>query len=460
LGAVLFTTLACGGGSAIPPGPTAEPKLVLIRDLVPGPASPTELALLGGDGDDAVFRNSSEIWRTQGTEISTQRFSVFPGGVILNSFLAKLPDSLLLSGPSPTFGYEPWRVNSSGASQVLDINPQSATPDGFEGSSYPEQGNVAGSRAFFIACDGTGNQLFSSDGTAPGTRRLAGPFDGINNSGGKPCLASKNIWSPVALGSRLYFLASTPLDGQGLWSSDGTPEGTAQVAQIDPNPHNGTNVGRFIPPPAVADLVVMGGRLYFRGSRDLWQSDGTRAGTVAVTNSGLFPTQLLASANRLYFLSGGIWTSDGTSGGTRFLASFQFPTLNGSPSFDMAALGDKVFHNAHQAATGYELWVTDAKSGETLLLRDGLAGPESSWPTSFIAAGSTMYFTMDDGTGRRVWASDGTPAGTHRLGDSTAPVLAEQDSFVWRSLVRVRGGLVFAGKDTEHGRELWALQTQ
>lgn len=455
-----LTGLACGGPSSIDATAKAEPTLFLIRDLVPGPSS-TPFGTFASDGIEAFFKHGGEIWRTQGSDSSTQRFTRLPDSVQFDSGFVKAPGFLLIGGSSSTAGYEPWLVNETSAT-LLDVNPDPPNSIEVTGSSYPQLVTVVGSRMFFVACEGSGHYLFVTDGTASGTRRLAGPFDGRNNSGGKPCLSFLNIWTPTAFQGKLFFLASSPENGQGLWSSDGTPEGTKQVFQSDPNPHDGTPVGRFIPPPAVAELVVVGGRMYFRNSRDLWSSDGTSSGTVPMTSEGVFPTDLVASATRLFFLNvQGIWTSDGSRGGTRFLSSVRY-SLQGttSPNPDLFATGDTFYFGGINSPAAYDPWACDGVTARCELLSDIRPGIESSWPTDFAVVGSTVYFSAYDGAGRYIWASDGTPSGTRRLGGQTAPtIVGGVGPALTRFIVRVRDGLVFAGKDSEHGTELWGIRT-
>lgn len=76
-----------------------------------------------------------------------------------------------------------------------------------------------------------------------------------------------------------YFVATTDEYGTEVWRSDGTPEGTRVLKDIDPGLGN-----TFMRP---SGLTRYQGRLFFSAGSgaygdELWASDGTEAGTVLV----------------------------------------------------------------------------------------------------------------------------------------------------------------------------------
>ena len=77
----------------------------------------------------------------------------------------------------------------------------------------------------------------------------------------------------TAYKGKIYFTAVTPEKGRELWKSDGTRAGTKLVKDIWP----GTGWGD------PSELTVVDGILYFRARRssdgvELWRSDGTKNG--------------------------------------------------------------------------------------------------------------------------------------------------------------------------------------
>jgi ELWxxDGT repeat protein len=94
-----------------------------------------------------------------------------------------------------------------------------------------------------------------------------------------PGAASSYASPMVAIGSTTYLLANDGMHGVELWQSDGTAAGTALVKDIRPGspgsyPHSLTNFN---------------GTLFFSADDgthgyQLWKSDGTTAGTVLVAN--------------------------------------------------------------------------------------------------------------------------------------------------------------------------------
>src|SRR4029077_2815704 len=87
--------------------------------------------------------------------------------------------------------------------------------------------------------------------------------------------------------------------GVELWRSDGTPEGTAQVADLNPT-------GSSFP----ANLRNLDGHIYFTADdgvhgEELWTSDGTAEGTVMVADlnaaGGSYPHDLVNVDGTLFF---------------------------------------------------------------------------------------------------------------------------------------------------------------
>ena len=156
-----------------------------------------------------------------------------------------------------------------------------------------------GERVFFV---GPGNQygLWVTDGTARGTTKVKdfAPGDSAQGKFNGPV--------PIAaLGDRLLFTASDGASGTELWITDGTPGGTTRVKDIRPGASGSLPVGLA---PAAA---VFNGWLYFAADDgvsgvELWQTDGTEAGTQRVSDinpgaAGSDPGALAAVGKWLVF---------------------------------------------------------------------------------------------------------------------------------------------------------------
>jgi ELWxxDGT repeat protein len=119
-----------------------------------------------------------------------------------------------------------------------------------------------------------------------------------------------------------------------------------------------------------------------------------------------------------------LWVTDGTEAGTVLLKDINpGGGLSDSDPENFAPLGNtgRYLFSAETEANGRELWVTDGTTAGTSLVKDIQAGPLGSQPTELVPVGTTglVLFAADDGSesGRELWVSDGTDAGTRLLKD-------------------------------------------
>src|SRR5207244_2776944 len=77
------------------------------------------------------------------------------------------------------------------------------------------------------------------------------------------------------------------------------------------------------------------------------------------------------------------------------------------------AIGSTLYFSAWNAATGRELWRSDGTEAGTTLVRDIVEGPESSLLQSLTPVGDKLFFIAKE----HLWISDGTSEGTRKLND-------------------------------------------
>jgi ELWxxDGT repeat protein len=251
-------------------------------------------------------------------------------------------------------------------------------------------------------------ELWSTDGTAEGTRSLAAwEFE-----------SGAWIAGVVSTGDRLLFVVQGP-GGRALWASDGTPDGTVVLTDLT------HGAGSVYPSP-----VVLGGRALLavadpEHGTELWVSDGTPDGThvvadVAPGSASSNPTALTVRGDVVLYAAtdadGGreLWRSDGTAEGTTRVADLVPGAASSDPS-DFTVVDGQLCFIAIGSSGGRELWVTDGTAPGTAQLSDvGAADPAVQVWTTVGVAGA-LYFTT--GTGewngtQSLWTSDGTPSGT------------------------------------------------
>ena len=142
-------------------------------------------------------------------------------------------------------------------------------------------------------------------------------------------------------------------------------------------------------------------------------------------------------------------------------------TGSGSPSMLTAAggIGGMAFFSAETDATGRELWKTDGTAAGTVLVKDIQPGPGSGADFLYdnddvdlgerwAALGNKVVFQADEGlVGQEPWVSDGTPAGTIRLADIVPGSQSSEPRWITTAAGRVF--FVADGGVSGHGRELW-----
>lgn len=276
-----------------------------------------------------------------------------------------------------------------------------------------------GSTLYFAGQDGAdGAELWRTDGTASGTKRVADIIPGSGSSG--PCNFG-------AVGSTLYFAASDGTHGRELWRSQGTAATTWQVADI--NPGSGDSVP--------ANITSFQGAAYFSATDgthgiELWaSSDGQHASMVndlVPGSDSSSPTNLTASGSYLLFSSqwgadARLTRTDGTDSNT------QRNLVDGYLTGNIVKVGSYAYYGDSEHTD--LLMRTKGGLGSATEVKD--FGTTYAAPQNFLGTSSRVFFDMTlTGSGHHeLWESNGSSSGTKVLtatatltNDALSPIFA------------------------------------
>ncbi|MDX2214697.1 MAG: pre-peptidase C-terminal domain-containing protein [Oculatellaceae cyanobacterium bins.114] len=139
------------------------------------------------------------------------------------------------------------------------------------------------------------------------------------------------------------------------------------------------------------------------------------------------------------------------SGSSAQLVSNVNPGADGSSPFDLTVFNGRLYFTADDGISGRELWSTDGTQAGTRLLLNINPGAASSNPTDLFVFNDALYFSANNGvSGNELWRTDGTATGTELVFDIN-PGAASSNPFDFASF---NGQLYFAATDAL-GRELW-----
>lgn len=417
----------------------------MVRDIAPGttitfPGSaietpnsshPQELTSVV---DKVFFRvdDGSQLMVSDGTEDGTVSL-----GNVSAEHLTSFAGKLFFAGQTDASGSELWMSDGTqeGTVMVADLAPDAA-------SSYPSQFTKAGGKLFFVADDGGGPELWMTDGTQQGTVQ----FNIAPTAGSYPSQLT-------AVDGRIFFRADDQIHGDELWVSNGTPEGTQIVSdlRVEPEINFGSNP---IPLAGLNDDLLFFADEGFNG-QVLWKTDGTSEGTVVVKdiwpsidydyefqvneNDGTASGLVAVVGGKIFFPADDgthgteLWSSDGTSAGTTMVRDL-FPGEESSRPAELTVNGDKLFFAANQATTtpdefgfydfqGRELWSSDGTSAGTSVDAElNTTNINGSEPQSLAAFGGGLHFVANDGIhGLEVW---------------TTSLRLDEDDFLFETLAR------------------------
>lgn len=382
-----------------------------------------------------------------------------------------LGNSILFPAFSGGTGFELWISDGTEAGTRLlkDINPGRA-------GSFPREFVSVGAKVYFLAWTPEfGEELWCSDGTDEGTVMLLDANVGVG---------SGYYGEFAGFKGRLYFNARVEggdsYDDGELWSSDGTPEGTKQLADLYPGEYGGRPYG----------FTESGGKLFFAAytfdeengaGAPLWVLEQSGS-EVAIRKLGQYSElgvveSIVPFEGGVVFsaslLAGGevkgqeLWKSDGTEAGTILLKDINLGSGGSFPSEFTLFQGKLIFAADDGFEYGRELWVSDGTAEGTKMVKNIADGDVGSGPTSLVAASEYVYFralygstdwTRGLGGGLELWRTNGTEEGTALVADIVPGVESSYPS----ELTFAGGRLFFSAGDEDGidgpGRELWVTE--
>ncbi len=479
----------------------------LVAEIATGWSArpPRDLQAAGGRlyflADDGV--HGQEPWVSDGTTAGTAMLADLNpgagGSAFFHAAFQPVAGGALFFVDDGTHGGEPWFTDGTPAGTVAlgDLYPgppSSWSP--FLAYSIDRLATVGG-RALFRAWGvDAGVELWVTDGTPGGTEQIE-----INHQASALFLdvfPVNALWLPRligALGDGVLLRANDGVSGEEPWTSDGTPGGTARVADLYPGMYgsypsgfiearhggvfsasspggdccaawstDGTGLTSLpfettLDSTAVLDGVVIADSRESSGNQaNLVATDGTPAGTFDLGLGTPYGYPLLTSGGHVYFGADEPFRTDGQA--VEQLATIR-PGTESANAYPLAESTHAIVFAADDGVHGQEPWAV-APAGGAVLLADvepGAGAGVSDWPgyppvgqlPAAAAAGTAFFLAGAAATGEELWASDGAPGGTRLVRD----VFAGPRSAEIRWLTAAGGRVYFAADDGVHGREPW-----
>lgn len=375
----------------------------ILKDIIPGvngSEPDPAMAILNGIlyFTDSTAAAGRELWKTDGTPANTMlAVDIVPGPVSSitkdDNELISNASFLLLNVRTAAQGNELWRSGGSAANTFLIKDINTGTP-----SSNPNKFFPFSNMILFAATDAThGEEIWKTDGTSAGTLLIKDIYPGPDSSTYIPIInGGFKIPFPMFLGfhsfkDHLYFMANDGVNGTAIWVTQGSAANTSFVKVINTD----TLFSSFI----LFDAINLPGKFIFpvtngKDRFELWQSDGSTAGTILFKSFPATPTSSIPL----------IYLNFGYDAVTQQLTS---PLYNGN-----------FFFSAH-GTEGRELWISDGSLPGTKIVKDINPGTADGLVReSYIYTTAGLYFAATDGVhGNELWKTNGTSAGTSMVQD-------------------------------------------
>ena len=460
-----------------------EPSLVRDINLTRGFA---QMEIVHADEELLLFtatsENEAELWETSAGLSSA---SMIKGG--FEPYAGSKPRNFLWFGNELYFSandtsaqYEGNTVNASSNLWKSDGTPEgtmkvsdfitgykTSAYGSFEGAEMAELngkillgGSLPNEDKYLVDVE-----LYATDGTAEGFTMVKN----INNTA-DPFNLYSNPFALRKAGNRVFFGATTEMEGTELWVTDGSESGTHMVKDIDDygNHSSLSDVQNH------HNLTPFGDRLLFTPydgihDRELWISDGTETGTKRQTDIlpggyGYSIEHLSTFNDKCVFwvdpADSGVpetmWITDGTPEGTGPIRNLEPPsTYWNITEHPLGNLNGTLYFTGTDSVHGFELWKTDGTPEGTMMVMDIFKGQGHSLPEGFVSNGDKFYFIASSGIGNTLlWESDGTAEGTLPVEGWDKTGMRD-----YSNITRSGGYLYFTAMDLENGQALYRFYT-
>lgn len=389
--------------------------------------------------DDGIHGN--EIWRSNVKENGTaMAFDLNAGATGSNPTSLYVYNNSLFFFASNGSGKQLWKTNGKLSSTVqLTTGTHSvfSTPIiGLNGTVYFNFDDAA-----------HGEELWSTDGTAAGTHLVKDINAGTLGS---------FITDFTIFNNKLYFVANAPIDTRALYVTDGTQQGTKMI-------FNCNEEGCRSP-------IVFNNKLFFisddsifsHPNTELYVSDGTKKGSHLFieinNNSGGVNGELAVAGGKLFFAGDDgihgteLWATDGTVGGTKMIKDI-YEGAKGSAVYTIKTYLDKVVFTAYYGKNLGGFWISDGTKQGTIML-DTIIADMDAPPVKYAIFDNKLYFNgYRKNVGYELCATDGTPVGTGVVADIFAGIGTSSPE----NFVVYKNNLVFSANDNTHGYEIFKL---
>lgn len=262
--------------------------------------------------------------------------------------------------------------------------------------------------------------------------------------------------STAVLNGRMYFVGHTSVEGNELWSTDGTETGTQLVTAYQPGSASTWHGLLF---SGIGKLFLSSSDPY--GNPEPYCYDPATNTLVLLQEimpgnaAGSVPADFTVYGDRVLFTaenSSGreLWVTDGTPQGTMLFADLH-PLGSGDPKY-LTRVGTNIYFFCNDSSRGIKL----KKLAQNGTITTVLTIPLGSVPVQAIAAGKNLVYTLRNANNvLTLYHSNGTSAGTRIIKPAVNSVL-ESGSSIVRWAVTANGFYFIADYSTTSNK-LWKI---